>query len=311
MNYSKNTFLQFIFALLLTLVCFGCRNYKSAQIDLKTDLPPVFYNKTDSASMASLPLREFFTDTNLLKLIDTAIVANPDILSALQRVELANADLRYNRMALLPSVTANANVGVEKYGDYTQNGVGNYDTNLSPNINGNHKIPNPVPDYFLGFRSSWEVDLWGRLRSRRDAAFNRFLASQSGYRVVVTSLTAQIATAYYQLLALDNELRVIRKNIVLQDNALEIVKIQKLGGRATELAVQQFLAQLKRTKSLEYQVLQQITETENELNFLTGRFTREIDRDTSINTLKLPLFLQAGFALTIVAKQARYPRSRV
>ncbi|WP_233268791.1 TolC family protein [Mucilaginibacter lacusdianchii] len=272
----------------------ACGNLKTVTVAPPEPMPDTYAGLADTNNVATLPISGFFADEYLIKLIDTAFAANPDVLSALQRIEVANANLRYNRLLLLPNVTVNANAGLEKYGDYTMNGVGNYDTNLSPNINGDQRIPNPTPDYFLGFRSSWEVDLWGKLRNRKKAAFNRFLASQSGYKMVTTSLTAQIATAYYQLLALDYELRVIRKNIALQNNALEIVKMQKLGGRATELAVQQFLAQLKRTQGLEYQTLQQITETENQLNFLTGRFSRAIPRDTSINSLKLPSVLKAG-----------------
>lgn len=284
----------FLAVFFLMLFSVSCRNFKTAVITPKIQLPATFAGATDSTNIAALPLSAFFTDANLLRLIDTAVTANPDVLSALQRVELANANLRYNRLMLLPAVTAEANVGLEKYGDYTMNGVGNYDTNLSPNITGKQKIANPTPDYFLGFRSSWEINLWGKLRSQKQAAFNRFLASQSGYKMVITSLTSQIATAYYQLLALDNEKKIIDKNIVLQSNALEIVKIQKLGGRATELAVQQFLAQLKRTQGLAYQVRQQIIETENQLNFLTGKFAQPITRDTSISTLKLPQLLAAG-----------------
>ncbi|RYY29655.1 MAG: TolC family protein [Sphingobacteriaceae bacterium] len=272
----------------------SCRNLKTAAVTPKIQLPATFEGATDSTNIAALPLSAFFTDSSLLRLIDTGVAANPDALSALQRVELANANLRYNRLLLLPAVTAEASAGLEKYGDYTLNGVGNYDTNLSPNITGKQRIPNPTPDYFLGFRSSWEIDLWGKLRSRKQAAYNRFLASQSGYKMVITSLTSQIATAYYQLLALDNEQKIIDKNIILQTNALEIVKIQKLGGRATELAVQQFVAQLKRTQGLAYQVSQQITETENQLNFLTGKFGQPVTRDTSISTLKLPQLLAAG-----------------
>lgn len=290
-KHIRQLLLSVIFLILLNT---GCRNFKNVTITAENKLPATFAGATDTTNIAGLPVSSFFTDPNLLRLIDTAVTANPDVLSALQRVEIANANLRYNRLLLLPSVDAEARVGLDKYGDYTMNGVGNYDTNLSPNINDKQRIPNPTPDYFLGFKSSWEVDLWGKLRNRKKAAFNRFLASQSGYKMVVTSLTAQIATAYYQLLALDNELKTIRENIILQNNALEIVRIQKLGGRATELAVQQFLAQLKRTKGLEYQVLQQITETENQLNFLTGNFAKNIPRDTSINTLKLPHLLAAG-----------------
>ncbi|QJD95756.1 TolC family protein [Mucilaginibacter robiniae] len=289
----KNKF-KFSYILFGILFLAACSNLKTVTVAPPENMPATYQNSPDTANIAALPISSFFTDAYLVRLIDTALKANPDIRMALQRIEIANANLKYTGLQLLPSVNLNANAGLEKYGDYTMNGVGNYDTNLSPNINGKQHIPNHTPDYFLGFRSSWEVDLWGKLRSRKKAAFNRFLASQSGYKMVTTALTAQIATNYYQLLSLDNELSIIRKNIALQSNALEIVKIQKLGGRATELAVQQFLAQLKRTQGLEYQTLQQITETENQLNFLTGKFIQPIYRDTSISTLKVPAVLKAG-----------------
>ncbi|MBE9583530.1 efflux transporter outer membrane subunit [Mucilaginibacter sp. JRF] len=286
---------QYIIPVAFAAVCFaGCKNYKATTAEANIKMPDTFTGSADTTSIAKLPLKEFFTDQNLINLIDSALGSNPDILTALQRVEVARANVRFNASRLLPQINATANAGVEKYGDYTQNGVGNYDTNFSPNINDKQRIPDPVPNYFLGFQTSWEVDLWGKLSNQKKAAYARFLASQSGYRLVITSLTAQIAQSYYQLLALDTELKIIKKNIGLQDKALEIVKIQKLGGRATELAVQQFQAQLLRTKSLEYSTRQQIKETENQLNFLTGNFDKPISRDTSINTATLPGVLSAG-----------------
>ncbi|GAA4916082.1 efflux transporter outer membrane subunit [Mucilaginibacter defluvii] len=286
---------KYIIPAVFAAACFaGCKNYKATTAEANIKLPDTFTGSTDTTSIARLPVKQFFTDQNLISLIDSALGANPDILTALQRVEVAKANVRFNASRLLPQISATANAGVEKYGDYTQNGVGNYDTNFSPNINDKQRIPDPVPNYFLGFQSSWEIDLWGKLSSQKKAAYARFLASQSGYRLVITSLTAQIAQSYYQLLALDTELKIINKNIGLQEKALEIIKIQKLGGRATELAVQQFQAQLLRTKSLEYSTRQQIKETENQLNFLTGNFDKPISRDTSINSATLPGVLSAG-----------------
>jgi NodT family efflux transporter outer membrane factor (OMF) lipoprotein len=281
-------------AFLLILMA-GCKTYKPVTgSDAAANLPGAFGSSKDTTTIAALPISQFFADQKLISLIDTALKANPDMLTALQRVEASRANLRFSASKLLPTVNIAANAGLEKYGDYTQNGVGNYDTNFSQNINGNQHIPNPTPNYFLGFQSSWEVDLWGKLGNQKKAAFARFLASQSGYRLITTQLTAQIAGLYYQLLALDAELAIIKKNIALQDNALEIVKIQKLGGRATELAVQQFEAQLARTKGLQYTTLQQITETENHLNFLSGSFKGKITRDTSIMKIALPVIIGAG-----------------
>ncbi|MFD0763286.1 TolC family protein [Mucilaginibacter lutimaris] len=292
--YKYNKYTAYLSVLLMVAITAGCKNYKAVTVQSTMTLPSTYRGGTDTLNSAGIPINTFFADTSLRKLIDTALKNNFDMQAALQRIEMASATLQYNKSLRLPSVNLNAIAGIERYGDYTMNGVGNYDTNLSPNINGDQRIPNPTPDYFIGLRSSWEVPLWGKLKNQNKAALARFLATQSGYRMVVTELSAQIATAYYELLALDKELSIIRKNIVLQQNALEIVKIQKDGARATELAVQQFAAQLANTQALQYSTLQQITETENRLHLLTGKFTGTIHRDTSITALPLPGKLKTG-----------------
>jgi HAE1 family hydrophobic/amphiphilic exporter-1 len=283
-------------AMLILLVtgATGCSRYTSVTVTAKQDLPATYMGATDSADIASMSPEKFFSDPHLLDLIDTALAANPDLLAALQKIEVAGAGVQNSRSALLPTLNAEIDAALRRYSDYTMDGVGNFDTNLSPNIDKDKRIPNPTPDYFVGFRSSWEVDLWGRLRSRKAAALARFMASREGYRMVVTELISQVATLYYKLLALDRQQGIVRKNIQLQENALEIVKAQKLGGRATELAVQQFQAQLLHTKGLLYTTSQDITESETQLNFLLGSYTRKIERDTSIAALPLPASLSAG-----------------
>lgn len=289
-NYHKYTS---IFILLL-FVAAGCKNYKAVTVKSAMVLPDTFEHTTDTTNAGNIPVRTFFRDPYLLQLIDTAMHANLDLQGALQRIQMAGANLKYSKSLLLPTVDFNASAGIERYGDYTMNGVGNYDTNLSPNINDKQRIPNPTPDYFIGLRSSWEIDIWGKLNNQKKAALARFLATQSGFRLITTELAAEIASQYYQLLALDLELNIIKRNIVLQENALEIVKVQKLGGRATELAVQQFEAQLAHTRGLQYTTSQQITETENQLRLLTGKFNAPVLRDTSIITLTMPEKLKTG-----------------
>jgi len=290
MNLKKISITTILSGLLMV----GCSNYKAVTLKPEAKLPDTFLSKNDTLSSASIPVHAFFKDDHLLRLIDTALSANPDMLSAFQRVQQAEAQLKYQGSLRLPTVDLNIAAGVEHYGDYTMNGVGNYDTNLSPNVDGKKRIPNPTPDYFVGFRSSWEVDIWGKLKNQQKAALARFLASENGYQWVKTELTAAIATRYYELLALDMESAIISKNVRLQENGLEIVQAQKLGGRATELAVQQFAAQLANTRALAYSNAQQIAETENELKWLTGSFDHEIVRDTSIIALALPIPLSAG-----------------
>ncbi|RAI97859.1 NodT family efflux transporter outer membrane factor (OMF) lipoprotein [Chitinophaga skermanii] len=258
----------------------------------------------ETASRDTLSLASFdsiFQDEHLKHLIDTALQNNFDLIAATQRLQAASANMMIAKNAWLPTVNAVASAGVDRYGDYTLNGVGNYDTNLSPNINEKQRIPTPhTPDYFLGIRSSWEVDIWGKIKQKKQSAIAQFFATQEGRRLLQTQVVAGIMNIYYELQALDNELEIIRSNVKLQDAALATVHIQKAGGRATELAVQQFQAQLLSTKALEYNVLQEITALENQLNALLGRLPRTITRSKlSVQQSTLPT-LQQGIPASLL-----------
>lgn len=272
-----------LYLLLGTALCIqSCKPLQSVSVPDTVKVPDNFAGQSsaDSTGIATLRWKQFFTDTFLQKLTDSALANNPDLLMALQRIETTRALAVNARYALLPSINAVASAGVDSYGDYTMNGVGNYDTNLSPNISKNQRIPSPTGDFFLGLRSSWEADIWGKLKSRKKAALARLAASEKGRQLITTLLIAQVAGYYYQLLALDNDIKIIRHNTALQETALEIVKVQKEGGRATELAVQQMEAQLYNTRTVAYQVKQGIALAEHQINYLLGRFPQPVARDT-------------------------------
>jgi NodT family efflux transporter outer membrane factor (OMF) lipoprotein len=292
-----------LLSLLIVSCLSGCRIMHNPAPIPTLPTPQSYAGRTDSTNIGALPHRTLFTDSKLVALIDTALARNPDLKIALQRVEVARANYNISRGALLPRVDAMATASVDRYGRYTLNGVGNFDTNLSDNIAGSSLIPNPTPDYFLGLRSSWEVDIWGKLRNRRRAAYNRVLASEEGRNLVVTALTANVAQLYYSLLALDGELEIIGENAELQQKALELVQVQKEAGRVTELAVQQFRAQLLNTRGLEGRVLQDIVETENQLNALLGRYPQPIARGASIEKQGLPSTLSAGIPSQLVRRR--------
>ena len=253
--------------------------------------------------MADLNWRTFFRDANLVSLIDTALTRNPDIQIAMQRISVARANVEYAKGLLLPSVNAVASAGVDRFGKYTMTGVGNYDTNLSDNINSNQLTPTPTPDYFLGLRSSWEIDIWGKLRNQRKSAYIRLLASEKGQHLISTALVAEVARLYYGLLAFDSELDIIQENIRLQEQAVELVHVQKDAGRVTELAVQQFTAQLLNTRALEHQVEQEIVGIENQLNLLLGRYPQPIPRGRLIEEQRLPVQLNAGISSQMLRRR--------
>jgi NodT family efflux transporter outer membrane factor (OMF) lipoprotein len=155
-------------------------------------------------------------------------------------------------------------------------------------------VVNRLENNFVGFQSTWEIDIWGKIRDRKEAAFSRFLATEKGRQLIITSLVAEIANLYYDLLGFDMELQTIEKNIEFQELALELIKIQKIAGRATLLAVQQFSAQLLSTQSMRYEKLQDIVEAENALNNLLGKLPEPIPRAESLFASNLPVMVETG-----------------
>ncbi|MCW3078677.1 TolC family protein [Segetibacter sp.] len=280
----------------------SCSTIKQAGLPNGVQIPKEFTPTTDTAANP-FAIKDFFADATLQRLIDTALASNYDLKVAVQRIEIARANTRIAEAARLPVVNAVIGAAVDRYGQYTMNGVGNFDTNKSPNINKKQRIPTPTPDYFLGFRSTWEVDIWGKLKDRRRAAYTRYLASEKGRQWLATQIVSEVAGRYYELLALDNQLRIIARNIDLQKRGLEIVEAQMAGGRATALAVRQFKAQVLNTQGAEIDIRQSVQRTENELNNLLGRFPAPVARDTSIIAKVVPQQIGAGIPSEVLLRR--------
>lgn len=242
------------------------------------DVPAAFQQSPDTNTIANQTWKTFFKDEQLAKLIDTALANNPDMKQTLHRIEIAAANLRIRKRAALPNLDLSVEAGLRKYGFYTMDGIGNYDTNFSDNLKEDERLPDPLPDYFIGLRTSWELDLWGKLKNRKQAALNKFLASYEGQKLVRTELVSNVAATYFELLTLDEELEILNRNIALQQRSLQIIEVQKSAGAATELGVQQFKAVLSNSKARQQEVLQQISMLESHLNFLTGTFNTSISR---------------------------------
>jgi NodT family efflux transporter outer membrane factor (OMF) lipoprotein len=137
-----------------------------------------------------------------------------------------------------------------------------------------------LPDYYFGVGTSWELDLWGKLKSRKKAAVARFFQSSETRNLVITNLVSETATAYYELAAADQELKVLDQTIRLQEQAIEMVKVQKEAAVVNELAVQQFEAQLLNMRSFRTEIQQTIIDLETRINMLAGRHYCPIRRDT-------------------------------
>ena len=237
----------------------------------------------DTASVGSLKWRDVFTDSQLISLIDSALLYNLDVRQAIHRIEMAQANFRFRKSALYPTLDAAVEGGLRKYGHYTESGIGNYDSNFSDNLKDDEKLPEPfIPDYFVGVRSSWELDLWGKLRNRREAAFLQLMSESELKRLIETELISSIASAYYELISLDEKVQVYEENIKLHERALEIIEAQKEAGRADELAVQQFKSLLSESKANSAHAKQEILAYEHQINSLLGRVYQPIARNNQV-----------------------------
>lgn len=231
-------------------------------------VPDTFAGLSDTRNSGLIQWREFFKDPNLVALVDAALKQNQELNIAIQETVVANAEVMARRGEYLPKVGFGATGGDERVGKFTSQGQADDRSGIGPNLQ----------KYEFGLYSSWEIDVWGRLRNLANAASRRYLASIEGRNFMVTRLVAEIASSYYELLALDRQLQVVTDNIALQGQALELARAQFQAGRATSVAPARFEANLRAMQSSQYAIQQRIIETENQLNFLAGRFPQRIER---------------------------------
>ncbi|MEQ8238910.1 MAG: TolC family protein [Cyclobacteriaceae bacterium] len=253
---------------------------KTTQIKPDTELaqiPVSFENYTDTLNIVNRSWPEYFSDITLTNLINQALQNNPDLTIAQQKIEMARAELTFRKGMQLPTLDALGWAGQARTGEYSVNWAGNEGGQF---LTGDALRPT-YNDYYLGFQSSWEADLWGKLKNRKKAAISRFYASSEGRNWVLSNLIAELASTYYNLLSLDENQLIIKETIALQENALSTVKSQKEAGKANQLAVQQFETQLLSLRGLEKETIQQITEAEYRINLLMGQFPQKIKRDRS------------------------------
>lgn len=291
----------FIHYMLLVFCISALTNCKIPNLQLKSEnktLPAYYNTATDSVNTAAVNWRNYFTDPNLVALIDTALQSNQELNIVLQEIEMSRNEIMARRGEYKPFGSLVFGTGVERSGKYTWDGISEEDLKARSD-----EFPKFVGEQALLGVFSWEIDAWNKLHNAKDATIRRYLASIEGRNLVVTNLVAEIASSYYELIILDNQLSIVQQNIDLQQNALELAKEQKLAARANELAVNRFEAQLINTRNLRYDIQQMIVETENRINFLIGRYPQPIKRQVQdLGGMQLPP-LAAGVPAQLLANR--------
>ena len=212
----------------------------------------------------------FFADPDLRELIAEALENNQQLDIQLQDIILTQNNVAALRGEYIPRLDATGGAGLAKDGEYTPEGVSH----------AAHGLKEPIPDFRFGFVASWETDIWSRLRNARKAALLHYEATIQERNFLITEIVAEIANSYYDLVALDVQIEILDRNIALQRDALEIVKLKKAAAHDTELGVQRFRAEVLKNEGRRLSLEQRRVVVENRINFLVGRFPQRVARDS-------------------------------
>ncbi len=289
MKHSINgTFIFFI------LLMASCRIGKPLATPTP-ELPAQFSNQSvaDTTSIADLQWQTFFTDTTLQGLITKGIANNFDLLLAVKNIDISRRQLSQAKALNLPEV----NLGIS----------GQYNRPSNNSLNGisvkNFLGKSHVENYSTLVSASWEVDVWGKIRAQKEVALAAYLQTYAGRNAVQTSLVADIAHGYFNLLMLDQQLDIAKRNLLLTDSFVLATRLLKDAGLANALAVQQAEAQQQSTALLVPQLEQNITLQENALQLLSGQLPGTIRRITSTNYTILPSQLSTGLPAAMVSRR--------
>lgn len=289
MKITIHKIILIFFVSFLVVSCHTRQNYQRANdvVDEKlfrTDALP-----KDSLSMANLSWKEIFTDAVLQKHIAKALENNLDIRMALQNIASAEAYLKQSKAAYQPTISVGPDYSFNTSSLNTQFGQ----------IVGERRYIN---QFDITANLGWELDLWGKLKGQEKAQYAAYLSSVAAHQNVKSNLVASIATAYYQLLAFDEQKKIFSNTIEIRKKNLETTKALKDAGIVSEVAVQQSEALVYNAEASLVTLDVQIQMLENTISLLMGEPSHEIER-TSLSTQNFALNTDVGYPSALLANR--------
>ena len=267
--------------LAIAVLLSGCAvgpNYKRPTASVPTDYRDSMAAHTAAApSLGNENWWQVYQDPVLADLIHTALQQNYDVRIAATRVLEAQAQLGITRASQFPSASVGADV-------FTQQNAKT--SNLFP--------PYQVNAGQLNLSVIWNLDFWGKYRRQTEAARAQMLASEWGQRAVMSSLVANVATAYFQLRALDSQLEISKRTLASRQQSLKLTEFLESHGSNSGLDVSQS-QQLVYTASETIPDLErQIQQQENVLSILLGENPGRISRGQALTEQPVPEAVPAG-----------------
>lgn len=289
MKITIHKIILIFFVSFLVVSCHTRQNYQRANdvVDEKlfrTDALP-----KDSLSMANLSWKEIFIDAVLQKHIAKALENNLDIRIALQNIASAEAYLKQSKAAYQPTISVGPDYSFNTSSLNTQFGQ----------IVGERRYIN---QFDITANLGWELDLWGKLKGQEKAQYAAYLSSVAAHQNVKSNLVASIATAYYQLLAFDEQKKIFSNTIEIRKKNLETTKALKEAGIVSEVAVQQSEALVYNAEASLVTLDVQIQMLENTISLLMGEPSHEIER-TSLSTQNFALNTDVGYPSALLANR--------
>ncbi|HEX8038785.1 MAG TPA: efflux transporter outer membrane subunit [Chryseosolibacter sp.] len=217
----------------------------------------------DSVSLGEVSWRELFQDPVLVSYIDSGLENNIDIRIALQQITAAHAYYLQGKAGSLPALNAAGRISYQE---------------LSRNSQFGSFFRGAITQYEISGGLSWEADIWGKIRSNKRALEASYLQSVAAHQAVKTELIANIASLYFQLLALDEQQRITGQTIRTREISLETTRSLKEAGTVSEVAVKQTEAQLHTARALLVDIKANIRILENTFSILLGEEPHPIAR---------------------------------
>ena len=267
----------------------SCQSYKHLGVSPPAGTDSIFrnVNNSDTTTIADIPWKVYFKDTNLQALIAEGLEQNIDIQISLTRIKQAEAKLSMEKGNRLPDVSAGFQI------NHTRTSSGNNSRDILGYVSNQNS---------LGFLASWEVDLWGKLASKSRAQYANYLNSFEYKNLVQTDLITNIANDYYNLLALDRQLQITRETIVLLQESATTMAALKEAGQQNAASVEQSNALLYSTQLSVPALESQIREKENAICLLLGRKPGQIER-TSIGEQTINTNLKTGVPVQLLSRR--------
>ncbi|WP_428309769.1 efflux transporter outer membrane subunit [Hydrocarboniphaga sp.] len=274
---------------LLTALLAGCAmgpDYQRPAIET----PAQFRLDTTTAaaqSFGDLGWWDVYRDPVLATLVASAVKNNLDVRIAVERVEQARASLGATGYQLLPQISVGGTTGKQR--------VSAYETTASDRTFNSSSVSAAL---------AWELDFWGRIRRTREAARAELLSSQAARETVLVTLVGSVASQYFTLLALDEQLQITRATVDSRKSFLDLTQAQFDRGTVSGLDVNTAQAQLATAQANVPLLEKQIAQTENGLSLLLGGNPNAIARSPrEVGLAPIAPDLPAGLPSTLLERR--------